>query len=106
MPTPKLETARSQGRPPRHKMALLTWAGAWATITLILQVLGPAMVTWALPLRTLLISVLMVLTLTWVVIPTLTRPFAGWLAPSPPGARRPRRDRGARRRPRLVSVTR
>jgi antibiotic biosynthesis monooxygenase (ABM) superfamily enzyme len=68
--------------PPRHKMALLTWAGAWAMITLILQVLGPAMATWPLPLRTLLISVLMVLALTWVVIPNLTRLFASWLAPS------------------------
>ena len=65
--------------PPRHKMALLTWAGAWTAITLILWVLGPATATWPLPLRTLVISVLMVLALTWVVIPSLTRLFAGWL---------------------------
>ncbi len=65
--------------PPRHKMALLTWAGAWALITLILWVLGPVMVTWPLALRTLVISVLMVLVLTWVVIPYLTRVFARWL---------------------------
>ena len=69
--------------PPRHKMALLTWAGAWAMITLILEVLGPATATWPLPLRTLLISVLMVLALTWVVIPNLTRLFAGWLNTTP-----------------------
>jgi antibiotic biosynthesis monooxygenase (ABM) superfamily enzyme len=65
--------------PPRYKMALLTWIGAYAAITLILDRLGPLMATWPLPLKTLLISVLMVVTLTWVVIPTLTRMFRTWL---------------------------
>jgi uncharacterized protein len=90
--------------PPRHKMALLTWSGAWAMITLILWVLGPMTATWPLPLRTFLISVLMVLALTWVVIPTLTRIFAGWLAPAPSAAKR--EDRAHARLPRLLSVTR
>jgi antibiotic biosynthesis monooxygenase (ABM) superfamily enzyme len=85
--------------PPRHKMALLTWAGAWGLITLILWLLGPVTATWPLPLRTLLISVLMVLGLTWVVIPNLTRIFAAWLAPTPPAAKRHRPSR-------LLSVTR
>jgi uncharacterized protein len=74
--------------PPRYKMALLTWAGAWGLITLILWQLGPVTATWPLPLRTLVISVLMVLGLTWVVIPNLTRIFAGWLASTPTGAKR------------------
>ena len=65
--------------PPRYKLALLTWAGAYAVITLILVVLGPAMAPWPLPLRTLLISGLMVVALTWAVIPLLTRIFRGWL---------------------------
>ena len=69
--------------PPRYKMALLTWPGAWGLITLILWQLGPSTATWPLPLRTLVVSVLMVLGLTWVVIPTLTRIFAAWLAPTP-----------------------
>jgi len=104
MQTPK---QAPPGRPPRHKMALLTWAGAWALITLILWLLGPVTATWPLPLRTLLISVLMVLGLTWVVIPKLTRIFAGWLAPTPPAADRRHSEPGARHRPgRLVSLTR
>ena len=65
--------------PPRYKLALLTWAGAFAVITLILAVLGPLMAPWPLPLHTLLISGLMVGALTWVVIPLLTRLFRGWL---------------------------
>jgi antibiotic biosynthesis monooxygenase (ABM) superfamily enzyme len=65
--------------PPRYKLALLTWAGAYAVITTILAMLGPLMATWPLMLKTLLLSVLMVLTLTWIVIPSLTRLFRGWL---------------------------
>jgi antibiotic biosynthesis monooxygenase (ABM) superfamily enzyme len=92
--------------PPRHKMALLTWPGAWALITLILWLLGPAMATLPLPLRTLVISALMVVGLTWVVIPYLTRMFAGWLAATPPAANRRHHDHGGRRRPsRPLSVT-
>jgi antibiotic biosynthesis monooxygenase (ABM) superfamily enzyme len=64
-------------------MALVTWAGAWTTITLILWLLGPLMDTWPLPLRTPMLSALMVLALTWVAIPALTRMLAGWLASAP-----------------------
>jgi uncharacterized protein len=81
MPTLKQAAPATRVPPPRHKMALLTWPAAWGLITLILWVLGPVTATWPLPLRTLLVSVLMVLGLTWVVIPNLTRLFAGWLAP-------------------------
>src|SRR5918996_383909 len=57
---------------PRYKLALITWAGAFAVITLILDLLGPTMAGWPLMLRTLLISVLMVTTLTWLVSLALT----------------------------------
>lgn len=62
-------------------MALITWAGAYVVITALLAALGPMMSTWPLPLRTLLLSVLMVAVLTWAVIPALTRAFADWLRP-------------------------
>jgi uncharacterized protein len=67
-------------RPPRYKLAVITWVGAYAMITLILALLGPAIAAWPLPIRTLLLSVLMVTTLTWIVIPALTRVFGSWLA--------------------------
>ena len=66
-------------RPARYKLAVVTWAGAYAVITLILWLLGPSMASWPLPVRTLAISVLMVIALTWFVIPALTRVFRPWL---------------------------
>jgi antibiotic biosynthesis monooxygenase (ABM) superfamily enzyme len=41
-----------------------------------------------LPLRTLVLSVFMVVGLTWLVIPYLTRIFAGWLTRAPSAANR------------------
>jgi antibiotic biosynthesis monooxygenase (ABM) superfamily enzyme len=74
--------------PPRYKLALLSWAGAYTVITAILALLGPSMATWPLPLKTLPLSVLMVIAMTWFVIPTLTRVFRGWLSPAPSAAHR------------------
>ena len=74
--------------PPRYKLALLTWAGAYTVITAILALLGPFMATWPLLLRTLLLSGLMVVAMTWLVIPSLTRLFRSWLMSAPrPSAR-------------------
>jgi len=66
--------------PPRHKLALLTWLGAYPVITLIFALLGPAIVSWPLALRTLVLSVLMVISLTWLVMPGLTRVLGPWLS--------------------------
>jgi antibiotic biosynthesis monooxygenase (ABM) superfamily enzyme len=60
-------------------MALLTWLGAYPVITIALGVLGPITTAWPLPLRTLLISALMVAALTWGVLPALTYVLRGWL---------------------------
>jgi len=79
----------SKSAPPRHKLAMLTWLGAYPVITLILALLGPSLVGWPLALRTLVLSVLMVITLTWLVMPGLTRVLRPWL--STPGRQRPSR---------------
>ena len=86
----QLETRRRRSRsprenlqrpagPPRYKLALLTWAGAYMVITLLLALLGPAIASWPLVLRTLVLSVTMVVALTWLIMPRLTRLFGGWL---------------------------
>jgi hypothetical protein len=62
--------------------ALLTWAGAYAVATLVLALFGPAMASWPLVLRTLVLTVTMVVALTWFVMPRLTRLCRPWLSPS------------------------
>jgi antibiotic biosynthesis monooxygenase (ABM) superfamily enzyme len=79
--------ARPPAGPPRYKLALLTWVSAYAVITTLLALLGPTMASWPLVLRTLLLSVVMVVALTWVVMPRLTRLFGGWLRPSAAASR-------------------
>ena len=73
----------TQAAPPRYKIALLTWLGAYPVITVALGVLGPVTARWPLPLRTLLISGLMVVALTWGVLPTLGYVLRGWLRRNP-----------------------
>jgi len=73
------EDARQPAAPPRYKLALLTWAGAYTVITLLLALLGPTIASWPLVLRTLVLSVTMVVALTWLIMPRLTRLFGGWL---------------------------
>ena len=80
--THAVEASRS-APPPRYKFALITWIGAYGMITLILATLGPAIASWPLPLRTLLLSTLMVSALTWLVVPTLTRLLGRWLGVRP-----------------------
>jgi antibiotic biosynthesis monooxygenase (ABM) superfamily enzyme len=79
--SPPHEGPRRSAAPPRHKLALLTWAGAYAVITAILATLGPTLAAWPLAVRTLALSVLMVVALTWLIMPALTRLFHVWLAP-------------------------
>jgi antibiotic biosynthesis monooxygenase (ABM) superfamily enzyme len=69
-------------RPPRYKLALLTWGAAYTVLTLILAVLGPTIAPWPLEVRTLVLSIVMVTSLTWLIMPALTRLFRAWLVPS------------------------
>jgi antibiotic biosynthesis monooxygenase (ABM) superfamily enzyme len=71
---------RATAGPPRYKLALLTWVAAYAVITLMLAVLGPAISSWPLALRTLVLSATMVVALTWLIMPRLTRVFRPWLS--------------------------
>ena len=75
----KEEAPQATARPPRYKQALIAWLGVYPALTLILAVLGPAMAPWPLPLRTLLVSLLMVIVLTWLVMPLLMRIFRRWM---------------------------
>jgi len=75
---PARETPQHRGQP-RAKLALLTWAGAYAVILLVLTIGGPAMARWPLAVRALVLSGVMVAAMTWVIVPAMTRLFRRWL---------------------------
>jgi antibiotic biosynthesis monooxygenase (ABM) superfamily enzyme len=75
------QSPRPAGPPPRHKLAFVVWLAIYPTITLLLQLGGPVIDDWALPLRTLALTAIAVPTMVFLLLPALQRLFAGWLSP-------------------------
>ena len=69
--------------PNRHKMALLTWAVVYPMITVLIAVLDPVLGAVPMPLRTLLLTALMVPAMVYVVLPFATARLNGWLTRTP-----------------------
>lgn len=67
--------------PPKIKMALIVWLGIFVIVTVLSIVLMPWIAGWPLLPRTALFTGVVVLLMTWVVMPRLTRWFSGWLYP-------------------------
>jgi antibiotic biosynthesis monooxygenase (ABM) superfamily enzyme len=51
----------------------------YPALTMTRFALGPTMESWPLPLRTLLVSAVMVIALTWLILPFLMRMFRRWV---------------------------
>lgn len=68
-------------RSPVWKMALLSWIGLWPTVTLTMWIVRPQLASLAVPTQTLIMTAMIVPLMTWVLMPTLTRLFRGWLLP-------------------------
>lgn len=75
--------------PPRWKVAVVTWLGIFPTVLLLFLTVAPLLADWPLVPRTMVITVLVVVLMTWVVAPRLTRWLAGWLHAQPPAGERP-----------------
>ena len=71
---------RRAGPPPRHRSALLVWIAIYPTITLLLELGGPLINDWPLPLRTLALTAVAVPLMVFVLLPALQRVLAGWLS--------------------------
>ncbi|MDD2177332.1 antibiotic biosynthesis monooxygenase [Acidovorax sp. D2M1] len=65
--------------PPRWKVAVVTWLGICPTVYLLFLAVGDSMKTWWLFPRTALLTFAVVLLMTWVVAPRLTKLFKPWL---------------------------
>lgn len=71
----------------RHKMVLLTWAGIYPTITLVLWFLLPTLLEYLpLPLMTLVVTGIVVPLMSYVVMPMMVRVFRPWLRRRRPAA--------------------
>jgi antibiotic biosynthesis monooxygenase (ABM) superfamily enzyme len=69
----------AQPNPPRWKVAVVTWLGICPTVYLLFLVMGDLLSSWWLLPRTVLLTLAVVLLMTWVVAPQLTRLFRPWL---------------------------
>lgn len=65
--------------PPRWKVALVTWLGIFPTVLLLFVTVVPLMADWPLLPRTLVVTGLVVLIMTWLVAPRLTAWLRPWL---------------------------
>ena len=67
--------------PPKYKMALLVWLGVFTLVTLFSFLIGPLIQDWPLLARVFATTLFVVPTLTYFVLPFLTRLFSRWLYP-------------------------
>lgn len=72
-----------QSPPPRWKVAVVTWLGICPTVYALFLLLGPLLAPWPLLPRVMLLTSLVVIAMTWLVAPQLTRLLKPWLYPAP-----------------------
>ena len=67
--------------PPKYKMTIVSWLALYPTVTLIFLLFGPLLEQIPLLLRTLLITAVVMVCMTYLLMPRFTRWFAFWLYP-------------------------
>ena len=72
----------AQPSPPRWKVAVVTWLGICPVVYLLFLLLGDLLSPWSLLPRTVVLTVAVVVLMTWVVAPQLTKVFRPWLLSS------------------------
>lgn len=77
-----LPAAQTRAPPPRWKMAIVTWMGIFPLVWLFSNTVGVVLGSFVASIVvTMIVTALIVTTMTWLVMPTLARVFAGWLYP-------------------------
>jgi antibiotic biosynthesis monooxygenase (ABM) superfamily enzyme len=77
-------TGPKQNRPPRWKVAVVTWLGICPTVYVLFLLLGELLAPWPLLPRVMLLTSLVVISMTWLVAPQLTQLLKPWLYPVTP----------------------
>lgn len=75
-------TGPQQCPPPRWKVAVVTWLGICPTVFGLFLLLGELLAPWPLLPRVMLLTALVVLFMTWLIAPQLTRLMKPWLYPA------------------------
>lgn len=65
--------------PPRWKMALLTWLGVWPTSLFVGNVIAPPLANLPYLVSSAVVAAVIVVCLTWLVMPTLVKLLKSWL---------------------------
>lgn len=68
-------------QPPRYKMTIVSWLALYPAVTLVFLVFGELLAGVPLLARTLIVTVVVMLLMTYVLMPRMTRWFAFWLFP-------------------------
>jgi antibiotic biosynthesis monooxygenase (ABM) superfamily enzyme len=71
----------SNASPPRWKSSVLVWLGIYPALTLVLWLVGPMIKTWPLPVRTFVLTAVLVPLMVYVLLPGLNRLLAPWIRP-------------------------
>jgi uncharacterized protein len=67
--------------PPRWKMAIATWIGVFPMLALLQWLVGPRLVDLPLLVRVMLLTLFVVVLMTYLVMPRMTLLLKGWLYP-------------------------
>ncbi len=67
--------------PPRYKMTIVSWLALYPAVTLVFLMFGDLLAQIPLLLRTLLVTVVVMLLMSYLLMPRMTRWFAFWLFP-------------------------
>ncbi len=75
--------------PPRHRMGFVTWMGIWPTASIFIYFLAPVLQRWGLPFLavTAVNTMLITLTMTYLLMPRLTKLMRPFLNPQKKAAR-------------------
>ena len=71
--------------PPRWKVAVVTWLGIFPTVYLLFRLTWDYVSAWQLLPRVALLTAMVVVLMTWMIAPLLTRLFKPWLNAKPHG---------------------
>jgi antibiotic biosynthesis monooxygenase (ABM) superfamily enzyme len=66
-------------QPPKWKFAVMVWLAIYPTITFVSYLIGDVIKEWPLPLKTLLMTGILVPTMVFVLLPILRKLLTNWL---------------------------